>query len=115
MIPIPCFAIMIFFKDNLESSTRPKCFCSFTFGTTVLLRIVFKVFFIQGVDHGEQCFFIQGVDHGEQCFFIQGVDHGEQCFLSRGWITGNNVFYLIRNEIGYNIHKYFSKTCQLGS
>ena len=43
MIPIPFLAFMIFFinmslKHNLESSIRPKCFCSLTFGTTDSLK-----------------------------------------------------------------------------
>ena len=43
MIPIPFLPFMIFSltrlsKDNFKSSMRPKCFCSFTFDTTVPLK-----------------------------------------------------------------------------
>ena len=38
MIPIPFLAFMIFSKDNFESSVRPKCFCSLTFGTADSLK-----------------------------------------------------------------------------
>ena len=43
MIPIILFAFMIFSfrclsKYNFGASVSPKCFCSFTFGTTVPLK-----------------------------------------------------------------------------
>ena len=34
------FVIKMFLNDKLESSVRPKCFCSFIFATTVLLNII---------------------------------------------------------------------------
>ena len=33
-------SLRCFLKDKLESSTRPKCFCSFIFATTVPLNII---------------------------------------------------------------------------
>ena len=34
------FSLRCFFKDKLESSMRPKCFCSFILATTVPLNII---------------------------------------------------------------------------
>ena len=33
------FSLICFLNDKLESSMRPKCFCSFIFATTVPLNI----------------------------------------------------------------------------
>ena len=45
MIPTILFAFMNFSfrclsKDHFESSVSPKCFCSFTFGTTVYQKVM---------------------------------------------------------------------------
>ena len=34
------FSVRCFLKDKLESSMRPKCFCSFILATTFLLNII---------------------------------------------------------------------------
>ena len=40
LLAIIIFSLRCFLKDKIESSVRPKCFCSFIFATTVPLNIV---------------------------------------------------------------------------